>query len=75
MKTALNVLYGDVVAGEVATVEEFQHRLAAIESLETRDDDIRLKPAQAIRAFEALETEAPSRHHQLELLRESLGLA
>lgn len=74
MKTELSVLYGDVVAGQVATVEELRLRLAAIESLEAVDDR-RLDSAQAIRAFEALSSEAPSRHHQLELLREALGLA
>jgi hypothetical protein len=75
MKTALNVLYGDVVAGEVVSGEEFRRRLEAIESLEVGDDDPRLNSAHAIRAFDALESEAPSRHHQLELLREALGLA
>jgi len=75
MKTALSVLYGDVVAGNVASAEELRHRLAAIEALEGGDEDIRLNSAHAIRAFEALESEAPSRHHQLELLREALGLA
>jgi hypothetical protein len=75
MKNALNVLYGDVVAGEVGSGEEFRRRLEAIESLEGGDDDARLNSAHAIRAFDALESEAPSRHHQLELLREALGLA
>ena len=74
MKTELSILYGDVVAGDVATVEEFSLRFAAIESLEARGDR-RLDSPQAIRAFEALSSEAPSRHHQLELLREALGLA
>ena len=34
MKTGLTVLYEDVVAGEVTTLEEFRQRLEAIDSLE-----------------------------------------
>jgi hypothetical protein len=73
MKTGLTVLYEDVVAGEVTTLEEFRRRLEAIDSLEpgiVSDDNV----GRAVRAFSALEHEAPSRHHQLELLSEALGI-
>ena len=73
MKTGLTVLYEDVVAGEVTTLEEFRRRLEAIDSLEpgiVSDDNL----GRAVRAFSALEHEAPSRHHQLELLGEALGI-
>ena len=73
MKSELTVLYGDVVAGEVASVEEFRHRLEAIESL-APDRDPALNVGRAVRAFSALEHEAPSRHHQLELLQDALGI-
>jgi hypothetical protein len=73
MKTELTLLYGEVVVGEVPTLEEFRQRLEAIESLEpgiVSDDNI----GRALRAFSSLEREAPSRHHQLELLSEALGI-
>jgi hypothetical protein len=75
MRTERAVLYGDVVAGEVATVEELRERLATIEALEESEDERPIDTRVAIRAFEALRSEAPSRHHQLEILREALGLA
>ena len=69
-ETSLTVLYGDVVAGEVTTVDEFRLRLEDIVANEGGSVD----PAKAISAFEALDNEAPSRHHQLEVLREAFGL-
>ena len=74
MKTERNVLYGDVVAGEVETAEEFRQRLSDIESLETGEDKARIDFGRAVQAFAALLHEAPSRHHQLEMLREALGI-
>jgi hypothetical protein len=74
MKTERNVLYGDVVAGEVETAEEFRQRLSDIEALETGEDEAPIKVAGAVQAFVALLHEAPSRHHQLEMLRDALGI-
>ena len=70
-ETSLTVLYGDVVAGEVQTVDEFRERLEDIEANEGRSE---IDTAKAIAAFAALDREAPSRHHQLEALRQALGL-
>jgi len=74
MRNELTVLYRAVVAGDVVSLEEFRHRLEAIESLEP-DRDPKLNVGQAVRAFSALEHEAPSRHHQLELLQDAFGIA
>lgn len=73
MKGELSLLYGDVAAGEVTTVEEFRRRLEAIELVE-REGDSEVNLARAVRAFAALQHEAPSRHHQLELLSDALGI-
>jgi len=73
LEAALSILYGDGVAGEVFTVEEFRLRLADIEAVEF-DDSVRPDFPAAMRAFEGLVYGAPSRHHQLELLRQALGL-
>jgi hypothetical protein len=72
MRSELTVLYRDVAVGEVLSVEEFRQRLEAIESLAA---DGELHVGRALRAFSALRYEAPSRHHQLELLQDALGLA
>jgi hypothetical protein len=72
MKGELTLLYRHVVAGQVTSVEEFRHRLEAIETLEP---DHALSVSRAVRAFLALEREAPSRHHQLELIQEAFGIA
>ena len=74
MNTERTVLYGDVVAGDIATAEEFRQRLSDIESLETGEDKARIDFGRAVQAFAALLHEAPSRHHQLEMLREALGI-
>jgi hypothetical protein len=74
MITERNVLYGDVVAGDIETAEEFRQRLSDIESLETGGDEPQIAVGRAVQAFDALLREAPSRHHQLELLREALGI-
>jgi hypothetical protein len=74
MRSELAVLYRAVVAGEVASVEEFRSRLEAIESLQP-DLDPELNVGRAVRAFSALEHEAPSRHHQFELIQAALGIA
>ena len=74
MRSELTLLYRAVVAGEVVSLEEFRHRLEAIKSLEP-DRDPELNVGRAMRAFLALEHEAPSRHHQFELLQDALGLA
>ena len=74
MRSELTLLYRAVVAGEVVSLEEFRHRLEAIKSLEP-DRDPELNVGRAVRAFSALQHEAPSRHHQFELLQDALGLA
>ena len=74
MNTERNVLYGDVVAGDVETAEEFRQRLSDIESVETGEDEAPIDVARANQAFVALLHEAPSRHHQLEMLRDALGI-
>jgi hypothetical protein len=71
MNGELGVLYSAVVAGEVTSVEEFRHRLEGLESLQPAPA---LDVGLAVRAFAALEREAPSRHHQLELLQDALGM-
>jgi hypothetical protein len=72
MLSELTVLYRDVAAGEIMSVEEFRHRVEAIESLAA---DGKPDVGRAVRAFSALKQEAPSRHHQLELLQDALGIA
>ena len=74
MRSELTLLYRAVVAGEVVSLEEFRHRLEAIKSREP-DRDPELNVGRAMQAFSALEHEAPSRHHQFELLQDALGLA
>jgi hypothetical protein len=74
VNTERKVLYGDVVAGDVQTAEEFRQRLSDIESLDTGEDDAPIDVARANQAFVALLHEAPSRHHQLEMLRDALGI-
>jgi hypothetical protein len=71
MKIELTLPCGDVVAGEVESVEAFRQRLEAIESGSVPEPRV----ARAVRAFSALAREAPARHHQLEVLRDALGLA
>ena len=72
MKAELILLYRHVVAGEVTSAEEFRRRLEAIETLQP---GTQLRVGLAMRAFSALEREAPSRHHQLELLQDAFGIA
>jgi hypothetical protein len=72
MEGELTLLYRDVVAGEVTSVAEFRQRLETIESLHP-DHEV-LSVSRAVRAFSALESDAPSRHHQFELLQDALGI-
>jgi hypothetical protein len=74
MKIELTMLYGDVVAGELSSPVEFRQRLEAIQLLEP-DGGLELNVARAVRAVSALKHEAPSRHHQFELLQDALGIA
>jgi hypothetical protein len=74
MKSELTVLYGDVVAGELSSAEEFRLRLETIQSLGPEGDS-ELNVGRAVSAVSALKHEAPSRHHQFEVLREALGIA
>jgi hypothetical protein len=72
MRGELALLYRHVASGQVTSVEEFRLRLHAIETLEP---DSALSVSRAVRAFLALEREAPSRHHQLELIQDAFGIA
>ena len=58
MNTERTVLYGDVVAGDIATAEEFRQRLSDIESLETGGDEPQIAVGRAVQAFDALLREA-----------------
>jgi hypothetical protein len=74
MRSELDLLYGDVVAGELSSPEEFRLRLEEIQSLDP-DSGLELNVRRAVQAVSALKHEAPSRHHQLELLQDALGIA
>jgi hypothetical protein len=73
MRSELTVLFREVVAGELSSPEEFRLRLEAIQSLEPHGG-FELNVLRAVRAVSALKHEAPSRHHQLELLQDALGI-
>jgi hypothetical protein len=77
MRQQLAALLSDVSAGELSFAD-FDERLTEIhirclgdEANAAANELTRLR---ALRAFEGLTREAPSRHHELERLAEALGI-
>jgi hypothetical protein len=77
MRTELTTLLDAVSSGEVSHAD-FYHRLEEIHDRHLGDSAKTAEHAlirrKALTAFEDLGREAPSRHHELELLAEALGI-
>jgi hypothetical protein len=78
MDADLAALLGDAGTGGLSSVE-FSDRLTDIHVRHLGDEAAvvanEMSRVRALRAFEALGREAPSRHHELELLAAALGLS
>jgi hypothetical protein len=78
MRPDLTALLGDASAGEL-TSSDFYERLTDIHLRHLGDDTNsaanQMSRARALRAFEGLTREAPSRHHELERLADALGIS
>jgi hypothetical protein len=74
----LAALLRDVRAGEL-TSADFYERLSDIHGRHLGDDANsaanEMSRIRALRAFEGLTREAPSRHHELERLADALGIS
>jgi hypothetical protein len=77
MRADLTALLGEATAGELSSAG-FRDRLAQIHTRYLGDNADtaanRTRRSKALRAFERLRREAPSRHHELELIADALGI-
>jgi hypothetical protein len=77
MHAELSALLRDATAGELSPAD-FYDRLTQIQTRHLGDNANtaanKSKRAKALRAFEGLKREAPSRHHELELIAGALGI-
>jgi hypothetical protein len=77
MRADLAALLADVTTGELSSAD-FYDRLTQIHTLHLRANantpTNKTRRAKALRAFEHLGREAPSRHHELELIAAALGV-
>jgi hypothetical protein len=78
MRAELAALFDDASAGGLSSAE-FYDRLTDIHNRHLGADAgavaNEMSRDRALRAFEGLSREAPSRHHELELLAAALGLS
>jgi hypothetical protein len=77
IRADLAALLGDAAAGDLSSAD-FYDRLTQIHTRHLGDNANtpanKTSRARALRAFEHLGREAPSRHHELELIAEALGI-
>jgi len=77
MHADLTAFLDDATAGELSSVD-FYDRLTEIHTRylggNANTAANKARRAKALRAFERLTREAPSRHHELELIAEALGI-